>query len=150
MVLSWEDVELDALNPDDGFNVTVHEFAHQLDSENGAMDGAPELPKAMRGRWAEVMNTEYEALCRFADSLPDEPEETQAEPDPAFDKRRERHEGDWVLDPYGAQDPAEFFAVATEAFFRRRPRTEGPSWAGLRPALRLYGQNPAAWTDWPA
>lgn len=150
VVLSWEDVELDALNPDDGFNVTVHEFAHQLDSENGAMDGAPELPKAMRGRWAEVMNTEYEALCRFADSLPDEPEETQAEPDPAFDKRRERHEGDWVLDPYGAQDPAEFFAVATEAFFedaRALKARHGPVYALLSD---FYGQNPAAWTDWPA
>ncbi|MBX3474282.1 MAG: zinc-dependent peptidase [Planctomycetes bacterium] len=148
VVLSWEDVELDALNPDDGFNVTIHEFAHQLDSENGAMDGAPELPKAMRARWAEVMNTEYEALCKFADSLPEEPEDSQAEPDPAFDERRERHEGDWVLDPYGAQDPAEFFAVATEAFFEDARRLRGAHPRVYELLAGFYGQHPADWPGW--
>lgn len=148
VVLSWEDVELDAGNPDDGFNVTLHEFAHQIDSENGALDGAPLLPKSMRARWAEVMNAEFKALCEFADSLP--PEEDEPELDDAFGERRPKHDGDWVLDPYGAEDPAEFFAVATEAFFedaRALKARHGPVYALL---AEFYGQDPAEWPVWPA
>lgn len=148
VVLSWEDVDLDAANPDDGFNVTLHEFAHQLDSENGALDGAPALPRADRARWAEIMAAEYDALCRFADSLP--PEEDDApEPDPAFGERRERNDGDWVLDPYGAEDPAEFFAVATEAFFEdaRALKTRHANLYDL--LARFYAQDPATWPEWP-
>lgn len=144
VVLSWEDVKLDAQNPDDGFNVTLHEFAHQLDGENGALDGAPVLSRAVRAQWAEVMAREYEALGKFADSLPPENEDAP-ELDEAFGERRERAQGDWVLDPYGAEDPAEFFAVATEAFFEdaRALQQRHPQVYEL--LAGYYQQDPAGW-----
>ncbi len=89
VVLSWQDVE--AALDGDAVNVVVHEFAHQLDDENGAGDGAPSL--ADYTEWAQVMQSEFDRLRRL---------------------RRPR-----VLDPYGAESPAEFFGVASEAFFQR-------------------------------
>lgn len=91
VVLSWPDVEA-ALDGDE-VNVVVHEFAHQLDDEGSAGEGAPHL--ADYTRWSEVMRTEFERLGR---------------------QRRPQ-----VLDPYGAESPAEFFGVASEAFFQRGP-----------------------------
>jgi Mlc titration factor MtfA (ptsG expression regulator) len=147
VVLSWEDVQLDAQNPDDGFNVVLHEFAHQLDAENGSMDGAPLLPKSMRTEWARVMKAEFEALRKFADNMPEEVDD-DSDLDPAFDERRERHEGDWVLDPYGAEDPSEFFAVATEAFFEDAPglKQHHPAVHGM--LAQYFAQDPAHWPGW--
>lgn len=48
-----------------------------------------------------------------------------------------------LLDVYGATDPAEFFAVATEAFFEK-PRQLRSKHAALYDQLRLfYRQDPA-------
>lgn len=91
VILSWPDVEA-ALDGDE-VNVVVHEFAHQLDDEGGAGAGAPRLPDY--ARWSEVMRSEFDRL------------------------RRQRRPP--VLDPYGAQSPAEFFGVISEAFFQRGP-----------------------------
>lgn len=93
LVLSWEDVEHDLADRDQ--NVVLHEFAHQLDAEDGEMNGAPVLTdQGLRDRWAIAMSDAFEGLAVAAD-----------------------HERETLLDPYGAEDPAEFFAVATEAFF---------------------------------
>jgi hypothetical protein len=93
VVLSWEDVlhgpELYA-----GENVVLHEFAHQLDDEAGPPEGTPDLDKGMHAAWAEVLGREYAALQ-------------------TADRRGE----DTLIDPYGAEDPSEFFAVVTECFF---------------------------------
>ncbi|MGQ0620595.1 MAG: zinc-dependent peptidase [Panacagrimonas sp.] len=89
VILSWPDVEA-ALDGDE-VNVVVHEFAHQLDDESAAGEGAPILSDYTR--WSEIMKTEFERLRRH---------------------RRPR-----VLDPYGAESPAEFFGVVSEAFFQR-------------------------------
>lgn len=78
-----------ALAGDDG-NVVAHEFAHQLDDEAPGAEGAPLLTDYTR--WAQVMQPAYEALCR---------------------------EGSPVLDDYACTSPAEFFAVATEAYLQR-------------------------------
>jgi MtfA peptidase len=97
VVLSWDDVLKGARRPDDGHNVVLHEFAHQLDQEDGDADGAPVLSR--RGAyapWASVLGAEFHAL-----------------------QRAERRHEPTVLDTYGAQNPAEFFAVATETFFER-------------------------------
>jgi Mlc titration factor MtfA (ptsG expression regulator) len=97
VVLSWEDVQSDAEDMNDGLNVTIHEFAHQLDEESGDADGVPLLEG--RGRcaeWARVMKEAYEKLHR--------------------DIRGRRPT---VLDEYGAEDPSEFFAVASESFFEQ-------------------------------
>ena len=97
VVLSWDDVRRGASNPHDGHNVVLHEFAHQLDMENGSADGAPTLDhRSQYVTWARVMSDEYEQL------------------------RRDTDQGRTsVLDQYGATNPAEFFAVATECFFEK-------------------------------
>jgi len=97
VVLSWDDVRRGASDINNGQNVVLHEFAHQLDQQDGAADGAPILES--RGQyttWARVLGAEYDKLRR--DSALGRPT---------------------VLDDYGATDPAEFFAVATECFFEK-------------------------------
>src|SRR5712692_556293 len=97
MVLSWDATKSGAGDPSDGKNVVFHEFAHQLDYENYAADGVPGLvTREQQLSWREVMRTEFASL-RAA-------EETGIPT---------------LLDTYGATNPAEFFAVATEAFFER-------------------------------
>jgi MtfA peptidase len=97
LVLSWDAVKSGAADPSDGKNVVLHEFAHQLDYENSAADGVPGLAaREQRLVWSEVMRTEFASL-------------------------RTAHQTGiaTLLDTYGATDPAEFFAVSTEAFFER-------------------------------
>src|SRR5215470_5246589 len=97
LVLAWAAVKHGAADPADGKNVVLHEFAHQLDYENHAADGVPELAtREQQLAWSEVMQTEFASL-RAADEtgIPT------------------------LLDTYGATDPAEFFAVSVEAFFEQ-------------------------------
>jgi Mlc titration factor MtfA (ptsG expression regulator) len=97
LVLAWDAVKSGAAHPSDGTNVVLHEFAHQLDYENHAEDGAPALQtRDQRLSWQEVMQSEFASL-RTADEtgMPT------------------------LLDTYGASNPAEFFAVSVEAFFER-------------------------------
>lgn len=97
VVLAWDDVLRGAADIHDGRNVVYHEFAHQLDTEHGRADGAPKLERgSLYVTWARVLGEEYEELVRSV-----------AEGSPT------------LLDAYGATNPAEFFAVATEFFFER-------------------------------
>lgn len=97
LVLSWEQIQQDVLNWKDGHNVILHEFAHQLDQEDGQAEGVPILPRVLDYEvWKQVMSAEYLQLC-------DRVENGQKT----------------VLDTYGATSPAEFFAVATETFFEK-------------------------------
>ena len=125
VILSWADVQRGIENPDDGHNVVIHEFTHKLDEQNGAMDGLPVLRKhADYASWARVMTSEFADLLERAE------------------RRRNR-----VLDEYGTTSPAEFFAVATEAFFERGKKMQDrlPS---LYSQLSLYyGVDPAAWNS---
>lgn len=94
LVLAWSTSRSGALNPHDGSNVILHEFAHQLDTQDGAADGAPLLDgRSDYTAWAAACRPEFEKLV----STP--------------------HKS--VLDRYGATNPAEFFAVATEAYFEK-------------------------------
>jgi Mlc titration factor MtfA (ptsG expression regulator) len=97
MVLAWDAAKSGAADPSDGKNLVLHEFAHQLDFENYAADGAPVLnSRDQQLNWSKVMRTEFASL-RAADEtgIPT------------------------LLDTYGATNPAEFFAVSTEAFFEQ-------------------------------
>lgn len=97
IVLAWDAAKRGALHPADGQNVVLHEFAHQLDFEDYATDGAPALAtRAEYLAWARVMSSEFKAL-----------------------QAAEEAGTPTLLDTYGATNPAEFFAVATEAFFER-------------------------------
>jgi hypothetical protein len=119
VILAWSDVVAGAADPADGHNVVLHEFAHQVDQDTGVADGRPWRPNpALRRRWAAVMG---EALDRL---------------------RREPSE---VIDAYGASDPAEFFAVATEAFFERPQALATDAPAVYRELAQLYRLHPLAW-----
>jgi len=115
IVLAWDAVKSGAADPSDGKNVVLHEFAHQLDYENYAEDGAPALAtRDQRWSWQEVMRGEFASL-RAADEtgIPT------------------------LLDTYGATNPAEFFAVSTEAFFER-PRALRARHPKLYAELKSY------------
>ena len=95
VVLSWEHVRRAGNEAEGTHNVVLHEFAHQLDSESGSTNGAPFLGSPERYRsWSQTLGRDFALLRR----------------DTAWGQRD-------VLDPYGATNPAEFFAVATETFF---------------------------------
>jgi Mlc titration factor MtfA (ptsG expression regulator) len=124
VILSWEDVLADARQLDRGFNVVLHEFAHQLDMIGGrVVDGTPLLRnRAEYDRWVRVMTAEYERL---------------------IDRCRHRRPG--VLDCYGTKDPGEFFAVATEAYFERPValRIHSPEMYDV--LSDFFGLDPAEW-----
>ena len=127
LVLAWDAVRRGAADPTDGVNLVLHEFAHQLDFENQSSDGTPSLET--RGDykiWGKVMSREFEAL---RDAL-------------------EAGE-DTFLDDYGATNPAEFFAVITEAFFER-PRALKRNHPALFMQLqRFYQQDPTTYSTEP-
>jgi Mlc titration factor MtfA (ptsG expression regulator) len=111
IVLSWADVLEGAADPGDGYNPVLHEFAHQLDYESGASEGAPALPdRQSEDEWKRIFAHEYRALSAGRRS---------------------------PMDSYGAKSPAEFFAVATETFFER-PVELKTAHAELYEQLRKY------------
>ena len=121
VVLAWDHVLSGAAEPRDGQNVVLHEFAHQLDGESGDMNGTPELA---RTRTLHVLG------ARFGDE---------------FEELSQRlHAGrSSDIDPYGATNPAEFFAVLTEMFFEK-PRALKRRHAELYAELaEFYKQDPA-------
>lgn len=96
VVLAWADIREDVAYPDRGRNVVLHELAHKLDEESNSMDGLPLLQdRAQYAEWAGILGREYETL-----------------------RHQVRHGDELLLDAYGAESPAEFFAVATETFFQ--------------------------------
>ena len=95
VMLSWSDVDDAGESAEVGYNVVIHEFAHVLDMRDGTADGVPPLPdRAARDAWVQVLTAEYDRFCEQVDAG-----------------------DDILLDPYGAEAPEEFFAVAAEAFF---------------------------------
>jgi len=123
IVLSWDDVRRGAAGDDDGHNVVFHEFAHQLDMEDRNANGAPALDHhAMYAAWARVLGHEYEQLKNAVE-------------------RRERT----LLDGYGTQSPAEFFAVATETFFEKPVKLRDQHRELYEQLREFYRQDPAAW-----
>ncbi|NRA85614.1 MAG: zinc-dependent peptidase, partial [Gammaproteobacteria bacterium] len=97
VVLSWSDSLAGSVNDHDGHNVILHEFAHQLDQQNGGATGTPKLKnKNMYKQWHNIFSQEYAEL-----------------------KNKIYAQRDTVIDGYGATNEAEFFAVVTESFFER-------------------------------
>jgi Mlc titration factor MtfA (ptsG expression regulator) len=125
VILAWDNVLHGARNFVDGSNVVLHEFAHQLDSETGSTDGAPLLAGESSYRsWASALSGEYAVLQRDARS-----------------GRRS------LLDHYGATNPAEFFAVATETFFEK-PRRMARHHQELFEILQSYYKiDPREWQE---
>jgi Mlc titration factor MtfA (ptsG expression regulator) len=120
VILSWADI-VDTLDQP-GLNVVIHEMAHKLDMLTGAINGLPPLHRGMTARnWSRAFTTAYDHLCRQVD--------------------RGRLT---ALDPYAADSPAEFFAVASEAFFET-PAVIADTYPAVYIQLRaFYRQDPLA------
>ncbi len=122
IVLAWDHVLHGAADIHDGQNVALHEFAHALDAEEGSVNGAPLLDRrSMYAAWARVLGAEYDELVRAV---------VQHRPH--------------VLDAYGASNPAEFFAVATETFFEKPASLRAVHPALYEQLAGFYRQDPAA------
>lgn len=123
VVLSWVDTLEGAAVPDDGQNVAIHEFAHQLDQETGAANGAPMLARReQQRRWSRVLGAEFRLL-----------------------QRRAAAGIDTLFSDYGATDPAEFFAVISEVFFEQPRRMADEHPALYQELTTFYGLDPASW-----
>jgi len=118
VILSWADVLDGGKRP--GHNVVIHEMAHKLDMLNGDANGFPPLHRRMdRRAWSKVFSDAWGRL-----------------------REEQRNGADLPIDAYALENPAEFFAVASEQFF------EAP--AGLREHLpdvyrqleQFYRQHP--------
>lgn len=124
VILSWDDVEKGVSDFTDGHNVTLHEFAHQLDSASGSTNGAPALRHNSYRTWSDVFASNFDNL-----------------------RRRAQRRRSTVMDTYGATNPAEFFAVATETFFEK-PHQLYARRPELYTELRQYYQlDPKQWND---
>lgn len=95
IILSWRDVLRDCRDEQSFNNVVVHEFAHHVDGIDGYMEGIPPLPtEELRQRWHELAKQELTNLRNAVAT-----------------------HSSTVLDPYGAENLAELFAVATESYY---------------------------------
>jgi Mlc titration factor MtfA (ptsG expression regulator) len=119
VLIAWDQAQAAGRYPGRGHNVVFHEFAHKIDMLDHFVDGTPPLAgRSNYDRWIAVCTEAYEALRTGEDRPP--------------------------LQPYGATNPAEFFAVATEAFLDV-PIALAANEADLYDVLRdFYRQDPAA------
>jgi Mlc titration factor MtfA (ptsG expression regulator) len=123
VVLSWNSVLGGGRNEHDGHDVVIHEFAHQLDQADGAGDGVPYLRSRGAYRsWAGAFQ-------------------------PAFERFTKRVEAgkQTVIDEYGAENPAEFFAVVTETFFEKPQQLKKRYPEVYAQLVDYYGLDPEKW-----
>jgi len=125
VILAWDSVERGLADYTDGQNVVLHEFAHQLDTEDGSADGAPLLyTKDSYAVWSQVFSREFATLQRDIMA--------------GYGS---------LINAYGATNPAEFFAVVTELFFER-PRAMSEQHPELFEQLRQYYRlDPRNWSQ---
>ncbi len=123
VVLSWDAVKHGVSDMRDGHNVVYHEFAHQLDQEDGAGDGTPILSNMSNYQlWTSVFTSEFKRHI----STVFENKET-------------------VLRAYGTVHPAEFFAVAAEAFFEKPVQMKKAHTDLYEEMQRFFRVDPASW-----
>ncbi|WP_394129008.1 M90 family metallopeptidase [Shewanella maritima] len=123
VILSWHNTLAGAAQPDDGHNVVIHEFAHQLDQETGDANGAPFLQKLTDyPTWSETLRSEFNQLQYCAQNhIPS------------------------LFNYYGATNPAEFFAVITETFFEKPQQFHQEHPKLFQELSRFYQLNPIHW-----
>jgi len=94
MILSQPSLRASFQNPTDGHNTAIHEFVHLIDKADGATDGIPEylVQHAYVLPWVNRMHETIKEM------------QTHRKTD---------------INPYGATNDAEFFAVVSEYFFER-------------------------------
>ncbi len=125
IVLSWPDV-MSRHGRDGGTigtNLVLHECAHFLDHvAGGSLSSRPGL-RGARSNWHDVLEAEYTRLCEAVDAGTTS-----------------------LIDPYGSEDPAEFFAVATEAFFERASALARQNPELYELLREFYALDPARWS----
>lgn len=123
VVLSWRNVISGGMNTEDGHHVSLHEFAHQLDQDDGVGDGVPILPACTTYKeWANTMRPAFIQHVKDAERGKRTP-----------------------LDHYGAENPAEFFSVVTETFYEK-PKQLKKVYPDLFDLfVKYYGVNPLEW-----
>jgi Mlc titration factor MtfA (ptsG expression regulator) len=120
VILSVPALEESFDDPDDGYHVGLHEFAHLLDVDQTHFDGIPVGLNAAHSReWVALMEKEMERLRK----------------------------GKSVLDSYGAESPVEFLAVSVEAFFQIPQQVRKRHREVYMILSAYFGQDPAAWDD---
>jgi Mlc titration factor MtfA (ptsG expression regulator) len=125
VVLSWPDVEASSDWASAGMNLVIHEFAHKIDMHAGEANGCPPLPATMPlHEWKHAMLAAYDDFCARVDR----DEETE-------------------IDPYAAENPAEFFAVLSEIFFAAPVRLRGEYPRAYEQLATFYRQDPALRSD---
>ena len=125
IVLSWSDSLQGSANEEDGHNVILHEFAHQLDQQNGGATGTPKLSdKNSYKHWHGIFSEEYNTLRKKV----------------CAQKRS-------VIDAYGATNEAEFFAVVTETFFERPLELRQQHPALYETLYQYYQVDPVSWFE---
>ncbi len=93
VILSWADVLESGRKP--GHNVVIHEMAHKLDMLQGSANGFPPLHRKMDTRkWEQAFTTAWHRM-----------------------HNDDRDGMALAMDAYALENPAEFFAVASEHFF---------------------------------
>jgi len=122
VTLSWQDVAGAGDSAEWGYNVVIHEFAHVLDMRDGEANGMPPLPtRNAQAEWQAVFESSYASFCAQVDAG-----------------------DDTLLDPYGAEAPSEFFAVACEAFFVAPLDLQAEHPQVYRQLQQFFQQDPAA------
>ena len=120
VILAWPGVE--ASGGWEGYNLVIHELAHKLDMLDGGANGLPPLHRDMRVQdWAQAMQGAFDALNAELDADPD---------------------AETAIDPYAAEDPAEFFAVTSEYFFSAPDLLADAFPAVYRQLALFYRQDP--------
>jgi MtfA peptidase len=118
IVLSWDAVRNGLSNPDDGHDTTVHELAHVLDIADGSFDGTPPIADDDTFKtWVRVFSAHFMAHRKGKEN---------------------------VLRGYAKTNEAEFFAVATEAFFEKPEKLRQRLPELYRALSRYYQLDPAS------
>ncbi|CDF86214.1 hypothetical protein PKB_4894 [Pseudomonas knackmussii B13] len=122
VILAWPGVE--SGGGWDAYNLVIHELAHKLDMLDGDANGLPPLHRDMRiADWASAMQAAYDDLNRQLDHNP---------------------HAHTAIDPYAAENPAEFFAVTSEYFFTGPDLLEAAYPKVYQQLALFYRQDPLA------
>jgi hypothetical protein len=143
VLLSWDDATRAGTRGGAPYSVVIHEFTHKLDMLDGEPNGCPPFDRRIhagldRTQWQATLDDAFERLNAELDlieaRLPDTIDPDSEEADAFY--------AHLPLDPYAAQDPGEFFAVSSEAFFVDAARLQlaFPAWYALLAAF--FRQDP--------
>jgi len=119
VIIAWSDANISD-RQGQASNVIIHEFAHKLDLLNGVANGMPPLHANMvRESWTASMSQAFDTL-----------------------EQQLQQFGYSDIDPYAAENPAEFFAVLSEVFFAQPEKLQRVFPLVYDQLVQFYRQNP--------